>query len=147
MLRLHSHSDLDQVVDTMVGLTRISHLHRVIVAGSNGLQLCGELRRRGFVLVGTPAMCRLSRGHHAVGLITGEDTLPGIISALEGISGFLSAHASIAILIGGHESGFGTKIRARLEKMGFRIEAGVRCRQGLVLSAFRPGFGELKAAA
>jgi hypothetical protein len=147
MLRLHSHSDLDQVVDTMVDLTRLSHLHRVIVAGGNSLQLCSALRRRGFLLVGTPTMSRPSRGHHTVGLITGEDTLSGIISALDEVGGFLSAYASIAILIGGQESGFGLKIRARLEKMGFRIEAGVRCRQGLVLSAFRPGFGELKAAA
>jgi hypothetical protein len=31
--------------------------------------------------------------------------------------------------------------------MGFRIEAGVRCHQGLVLSACRQGFNQIEAAA
>lgn len=41
----------------------------------------------------------------------------------------------------------GLKIRALLEQIGFRIEAGVRCRQGLVLSAYRQGFGQMENAA
>jgi hypothetical protein len=31
--------------------------------------------------------------------------------------------------------------------MGFRIEAGVRCPQGLLLSAYRQGFGQIENAA
>jgi hypothetical protein len=31
--------------------------------------------------------------------------------------------------------------------MGFRIEAGVRCQQGLVLSAYRQNFGQMENAA
>jgi hypothetical protein len=31
--------------------------------------------------------------------------------------------------------------------MGFRIEAGVRCQQGLVLSAYRQSFGQMENAA
>jgi hypothetical protein len=31
--------------------------------------------------------------------------------------------------------------------MGFRIEAGVRCQEGLVLSAIRFGFGQMERAA
>jgi hypothetical protein len=31
--------------------------------------------------------------------------------------------------------------------MGFRIEAGVRCQQGLVLSAYRQGFTQMEIAA
>ena len=45
------------------------------------------------------------------------------------------------------ESGVCLKIRSRLEQMGFRIEAGVRCQQGLVLSAYRQGFGQMEDAA
>jgi hypothetical protein len=37
--------------------------------------------------------------------------------------------------------------RERLQQMGFRIEAGVRCEQGLVLSAHRHGFGQMEKAA
>ncbi len=58
-----------------------------------------------------------------------------------------TANAAIAVLIYSRESGFCLKIRSRLEQMGFRIEAGVRCQQGLVLSAYRHGFGQMENAA
>jgi hypothetical protein len=39
------------------------------------------------------------------------------------------------------------RIRGKLEEMGFRIEAGVRCQQGFVLSSIRQGFGQMENAA
>jgi hypothetical protein len=143
----HSILGGEQVVDIMIELTRLSHLHRAIVAGSDSLELCVALRRRGLVRAATTATCRIPKGQHAVGLITGEDSLDGIETALAQISQFLSATAAIAVLIDSRESGFCLKIRKRLEQMGFRIEAGVRCRQGLVLSAYRHGFGQMENAA
>jgi hypothetical protein len=50
-------------------------------------------------------------------------------------------------LVDSRESGFCLKIRSKLEQMGFRIEAGVRCQQGLVLSAYRQGFAQMENAA
>ena len=147
MTQPHSLSDREQVVDTMIGLTRLSKLHRAIVAGSDSLELCGALRRRGFMRVATPATCRAARGQHAVGLIVGQNSFGGLEAALAEIVQFLSANASIAVLVGSHETGSGLRIRARLQQMGFRIEAGVRCQQGLVLSAYRRGFGALENAA
>ena len=97
--------------------------------------------------VATPATCRMPKGLHAVGLITGQNSLQAIEAALAQLSQFLSASAAIAVLIDSRESGFCLKIRARLEQMGFRIEAGVRCQQGLVLSAYRHGFGQMEKAA
>ena len=88
----------------------------------------------------TTATCRIPRRQHAVGLITGQGSLLAIETALAQISQFLSAIAAVAILIDSRESGFCLKVRTRLEQMGFRIEAGVRCQQGLVLSAYRQGF-------
>jgi hypothetical protein len=143
----HSVSSREQVVDTMIGLTRLSNQHRAIVAGSDGLELCLALRRRGFVRVATIATCRALKGQHAVGLITGQNSLQAIEAALARMSPFLSASAAIAVLIDSRESGFCLKIRSRLEQMGFRIEAGVRCQQGLVLSAYRQNFGQMENAA
>ena len=147
MVQPHSVSNREQVVDTMIGLTRLSNLHRAIVAGSDSLELYLALRRRGFVRVATTATCRIARGQHAVGLITGQNSLHAIEAALAQISQFLGASAAIAVLIDSRESGFSLKIRSRLEQMGFRIEAGVRCQQGLVLSAYRQGFGQMENAA
>jgi hypothetical protein len=137
----------EQVVDTMIGLTRLSNLHRVIVAGSDSIELYLALRRRGFLRVATTATCRIPRAQHAVGLVTDQNSPAAIEAALARISPFLCTSAAMAILIDSRESGVCLKIRSRLEQMGFRIEAGVRCRQGLVLSAYRQGFGQLENAA
>ena len=68
----------EQVVDTMIGLTRLSNQHRAIVAGSDSMDLYLALRRRGLVRVATTATCRVPRGQHAVGLITGQTSLAAI---------------------------------------------------------------------
>ncbi len=143
----HSSSNREQVVDTMIELTRLSNLHRVVVAGSDRMEIYLALRRRGFIRVATTATCRIPTGQHGVGLITGQNSLQAIEAALVQISPFLCTSAAIAVLIDSRESGFCLKIRTRLEQMGFRIEAGVRCQQGLVLSAYRHGFGQMENAA
>jgi hypothetical protein len=147
MLQPHAASTREQVVDTMIGLTRLSNLHRAIIAGSDSMELYLALRRRGFVRVATTATCRIARRQHAVGLIAGQNSLPALEAALAQISQFLGTSATIAVLIDSLESGLSLKIRTRLEQMGFRIEAGVRCQRGLVLSAWRQGFGQMENAA
>ena len=147
MVQPHSASSREQVVDTMIGLTRLSNQHRIILAGSDSMELYIALRRRGFIRVATTVTCRIPKRQHAVGLITGQNSLREIETALAEISQFLSASAAIAVLIDSRESGFCLKVRARLEQMGFRIEAGVRCQQGLVLSAYRQGFAQMENAA
>jgi hypothetical protein len=143
----HSVSNREQVAETMINLTRLSNLHRTIVAGNDSLEFYLALRRRGFVRVATTATCRVPKRQHAVGLITGQNSLQAIEAALAQISQFLSSSAAIAVLIDSRESGFCLKIRTRLERIGFRIEAGVRCQQGLVLSAYRQGFNQMEIAA
>ena len=147
MVQPHSVSNREQVIDTMIELTGLSNLHRAIVAGSDSMELYLALRRRGFIRVATTTTCRVPKGQHAVGLITGQNTLQALESALTKISQYLSASAAIAVLIDSRERGFCLKIRSRLEQMGFRIEAGVRCQQGLLLSAYRQGFGQMENAA
>jgi hypothetical protein len=147
MVQPHSVSDREQVVDTMIELTRLSSLHRAIVAGSDSLELYLALRRRGFMRVATTTTCRIPKAQHSVGLITGSNSRQAIEAALAQISPFLCPSAAIAVRIDSRESGFCLKIRAKLEQMGFRIEAGVRCQQGLVLSATRHGFGQMEIAA
>jgi hypothetical protein len=144
MVQPHSAPNREQVIDTMIELTRLSSQLRAIVAGSDGLELYLALRRRGFARVSTPETCRIPRGQPAVGLITGQNSLAAVEAVLTRISPFLSA---IAVLIDSRESGFCLKIRSKLEQMGFRIDAGVRCPQGLVLSAYRQGFGQMENGA
>jgi hypothetical protein len=146
MVQLDGVAQRKQIVDTMVDLTRLSTLHRVIVTGANSMELYLALRRRGFIRAATITICRAPKGQHSVGLIIGQ-TLRAVEAALAQISQYLSASATIAVLVDSREGGFCLKIRTRLEQMGFRIEAGVRCQQGLVLSAYRRGFGRMENAA
>jgi len=53
MIQPYCGSNREQVIDTMIELTRLSHLHRAIVAGSDGMELYLALRRRGFIRVAT----------------------------------------------------------------------------------------------
>jgi hypothetical protein len=147
MVQPHSPASREQVVDTMIDLTRLSGSQRAIVAGSDRMELYLALRRRGISRVATPATCQISRAQHAVGLIAGQGSPGAIEAALAEISPFLCTNAAVAVLIDSRESGFCLKIRTRLERMGFQIEAGVRCQQGLVLSAYRQGFGRMENAA
>jgi hypothetical protein len=140
-------ADREQVIDTMIALTRLSNLHRAIVAGAGSMELYLSLRRRGFDRITMPATGPLPRRQHSIALITGGISLSTIEAALVQVSPFLSASAAIAILIRSHEGALCLKIREKLEQMGFRIEAGVRCHEGLVLSAYRHGFVQLEQAA
>ena len=88
-----------------------------------------------------------AKGQHPVGLIAGHNSLQAIEAALVELSPFLSTSAAIAVLIDSREIGAGLRIRGKLEQMGFRIEAGVRCQEGFVLSAIRHGFGQMEKAA
>jgi hypothetical protein len=127
----------------MIALTRPSNTDSIIITGNKSMELYTSLRRRGFCAVATPATCPVARRRHAIGLITGQNLLAGIAQ----VSPFLRTKAAVAILIESREGELCMKIRQRLQQMGFRIEAGLRCRQGLVLSACRLGFEQIENAA
>jgi hypothetical protein len=148
MLQLHpSISDRDQVVETMITLTRLSNLDRAIVAGDESTKLYLALRRRGFVRIGLPSTFRLRKGACTIGLVTVQDAFAEFEAVLTQIVPLLGVTATIAVLIKSGEGGFALKIRKKLEQLGFRIEAGVRCHQGFVLSAYRQGFAQMESAA
>ena len=146
MAQLHSTSDQAQVLDTMIALTRLSHLQRAIIAGSRGMELYLGLRRRGFMRVAPISTSWLPRRQHAIGLLAGHDSTSAE-KALAEISPFLCTNATLAVLIDSCEHGSSLGVRTKLQQMGFQIEAGVRCHQGLVLSAFRQGFSQIENAA
>lgn len=144
MVQLHSASDRAQVLDTMIGLTGLSLLQRAIVAGSGAMELHVGLRRRGFMRVTPISSSWLPRRQHVIGLLADRGST-AIEKALGDISPFLCTNATVAVLIDSDSSCLG--VRTRLQQMGFQIEAGVRCHQGLVLSACRHGLSRIERAA
>ena len=59
----------------------------------------------------------------------------------------LSANSAIAVLIESREAESSMTIRHKLQQMGFRIEAGVRCQRGFVLFGSRRVFAQMEQAA
>jgi hypothetical protein len=134
---------LDQILDTMISLTRLGSLQRVIVAGDDSMALYLALRRLGFPRVTTPTICRIPRAQHGVGLAINRNA--GVEAILDQLSPFLAINAAVALVVGAGDNS--SKIRTKLRNLGFRIEAGVRCTSGLVLSACREGYGQMEHAA
>jgi hypothetical protein len=140
-------SALEQIVDTMIDLTRLSDAQRAVLCGDDSVAVYLALHDRGFSRATTIASCRVAGAQFQVGLIAGRHSLQALETHLAQISHFLRANSAIAVSIDSREGVPSLKIRAGLERIGFRIEAGVRCRQGLVLSAYRQGYGEMRNAA
>lgn len=136
----------EQIVRTMIELTRPSSLHRIVVAGSDCADIDLDLRRRGFFRVTMMGRCT-PRAQHTVGLIAGRHSLQALELMLAQMTHFLSTTATIAVVINSRENGMSMKIRERLERLGFRIEAGVRCRDCFVLSARRQNLSHMANAA
>ncbi len=146
MVQLPSTPDQTQVIDTMIGLTRLSHLQRAVIAGGGGMKLYLGLRRRGFMRVATISTSWLPHKQHAIGLLADRNSA-SLETALAELSPLLAPSATVALLIEADEHASSLGVRAKLRQMGFQIEAGVRCHQGLVLSAFRQGFSRIAKAA
>jgi hypothetical protein len=146
MLQLNFDLTHDQVMATMIDLTRPSILHRIIVAGSDSAATELELRRRRFLRVATTERC-LPRGQYSVGMVAGQHSLQALEAALAEISPFLSATAAIAAVIDFRGEGSSMRVREKLERLGFRIDAGVRCHKHFVLSARRQNLSTMANAA
>jgi hypothetical protein len=142
ILRQPCLSPRDEMVDTMINLAHLSKSHRIVVAGADSIELYLALRRRGFAFGALASACRGPAGQHSAGLITGDRCFQAIEASINQISKRLYAAASITISIESQESGLGGKVRAKLQQLGFRIEAGARCHQGFVLAAHREEFGQ-----
>jgi len=141
-------SPRDEIVDTMINLTHLSRAHRIVVAGGDGIELYLALRRRGFGFGVLASTCRTPVARHSVGLIAGDRCYQAIEATIGQIGPLLCPTASLTISIESQESGLAAKVRTRLQRLGFRIEAGARCQQGFVLTAHREeAFQQLGAIA
>jgi hypothetical protein len=133
-------SPREEIVSTMIDLARLSRLHRIVIAGNDSTEFYLALKRRGFAYPVLASSCRIPCGQHSAGLIAGGDSFETIEAAVVRIARFLDTTANIAVSIEPHTNGLGAKVRDKLQQLGFRIEAGARCREGFVLAAHRQDF-------
>ena len=79
----------ERIMETMIGLTRLSKSNRVIVAGSDAFDFYVTLHLRGFCNVATTATCRFPCGQHEVALIAGQHSIQALQQLLTRIAAFL----------------------------------------------------------
>jgi hypothetical protein len=135
-----------QTVDIMIDLARLTRSHRIAVAGGECVQIHRHLHRRGFArcsIAGSGAQS----GRYSAALIAGDHSHQALEASLARVSPLLDTAASVVISIESEEKGVSLRVRARLEQLGFRIEAGVRCQQGFLLSAYRCNVASVAKAA
>ncbi len=142
MSRQSSATPRDEMIDTMINLTHLSKSHRIVIGGSDSIELYLALRRRGFTFGALASASRVLSRQHSAGLIAGDHSFPAIEAAIMQISRLLYPAASITLSIQSQENGLGARVRTKLQQLGFRIEAGARCQQGFILTAHREESGE-----
>jgi hypothetical protein len=137
----------ERILDTMILLARAARSHRVIVAGSSAFDIYLGLLQRGFSRTATTVISRIPCGQYDVALIAGDHSIQALEALLTRIVPFLNTRAALAIWVGAHQPDCGRKLQSAFERLGFRVEAGTRCENGLVLTARRQQLDHVAKAA
>ena len=128
----------ERIVDAMIQLARAATSHRMIVAGPASAEVFLELHRRGYPRVATTQSCRVPCGQHDVALLAWRDySLKDLETTLDRLVHFLRTAGVLVVWIGSHERLPNQALRRTLERLGFRIEAGTNCENGVAISARR----------
>ncbi|HKD25653.1 MAG TPA: hypothetical protein VKC66_07025 [Xanthobacteraceae bacterium] len=137
---------MDGIIEEMLELAGCSLDHRIILAGSTRPDRIFEFRRRGFSRVVTTATCKLFPGQYDVAFVEWQrHSIEALEATLDWLVHFLSPAGILVIWIDtapGHH-----KLRLAIERLGFRVDTGTRCKKGFAVSARRLGIGQRAMAA
>lgn len=126
----------ERIVDAMMQLARAARLHRMIVAGPGSAAIAMELHRQGYPRVTTDKLCRAPYGQFDVALAAWRDQSgPGVETTLDELVRFTHAAGVLVVWVAAHLHISTRVLRLRLERRGFRIEAGTLCEDGVAFSA------------
>jgi hypothetical protein len=128
----------NRILDAMIQLARTSPFDRIILAGSNGTQRMRELNRSGYHRVATTASCGLPAGQYGSAFV--EWRLPAasaLGATLDWLVHFIAPAGVLVLWLDDNGRLDRRRIVPMLERVGFRVEAGTRCGNGLAISARR----------
>jgi hypothetical protein len=128
----------ERIVDAMIGLTRAATSNRIIVAGTNSAEIFLELHRRGYPRVTTTKICLVPCGQHEVALVAWRGQSSNALeTTLDLLVHYLTASGVLVLWIGSHERMANQLLGSTLRRLGFRIESGTRCQNGIAIAARR----------
>jgi hypothetical protein len=128
----------ERIVDAMIQLARAAKSHRMIAAGSNSAEIFLELHRRGYPRVTTTRICLVPCGQYDVALVAWrEQSIRTLETTLDRLVHYLSAAGVLVVWIGPHERVPDQALRLAFGRLGFRIESGISCENGIAIAARR----------
>ena len=128
----------ERIVDAMIELARAATSNRIIVAGTNSAEIFLELHRRGYPRVTTTKICLVPCGQHEVALVAWrEQSIKALETTLDRLVHYLTASGVLVFWIGSHERMANQLLGSALRRLGFRIESGTHCENGIAIAARR----------
>ena len=128
----------ERIVDTMIQLARAAKSHRMIVAGANSAEIFLELHRRGYPRATTTKICLVPCGQFDVALVAWrEQSIKALETTFDRLVHYLSAAGVLVLWIGPYERMANQMLGSALQRLGFRIESGTRCENGIAIAARR----------
>src|ERR1019366_4078393 len=138
----------DRIVEPMIALACCSKQHRIVVAGSRGVELMLELQRRGYVRTAATANCGQPAGQYDVALVDWRRrTSKSLEVALDWLVDFLGSSGVLVVWVDPQKATANEALRQSLEQRGFVIEAGTVHDCGCAVSARRREMNPIRKAA
>lgn len=128
----------DGIIEMMIELAGCSRFHRIILSGPKAAERMFELHRRGYRRVATTTTCSLPRGQYDVALVDWPRySARALKTTLGWLAHFLAPTSVLVICIDSHEAEEHRKLGSIIRSLGFRVEAGTRFNDGIIVSARR----------
>jgi hypothetical protein len=138
----------DRIVEPMIALACCLKQHRIVVAGSKGVELMLELHRRGYARAAATANCGHPAGQYDVALVDWRRrTFKTLEVALDWLVRFLSPAGVLVVWVDSQNVTANEALRLSLERRGFVIEAGTVHECGCAVSARRREMNPIRKAA
>jgi hypothetical protein len=138
----------DRIIEPMIALACCSKQHRIVVAGSKGVELMLELHRRGYVRAAATANCGRPAGQYDVALVDWRRrTFKTLEIALDWLVEFLSPAGVLVVWFDPQKPTANQTLCLSLERRGFVIEGGTVHEYGCAVSARRREMNPVREAA
>lgn len=137
-MRLSNREPSDgQIVDTMLQLARAAKSNRLIVVGPASSEIYRELHRRGHPHATTTKLAHIPCGQYDIAMVAWrERSIKAFEATLVWLLHFLN-HNGVLVVWPDEGEGMGRELRLTFDRLGFRVEAGSHCENGVATSARR----------
>jgi hypothetical protein len=138
----------DRIIEPMIALAGCSKQHRIVVAGSEAVELMLELHRLGYARTAATANCGHPAGQYDVALVDWRQrTFKTLEVALDWLVKFLSPAAALIVWVDPQKASATETLRLSLQARGFVVVDGTVHECGCAILARRREMNRVRKAA